>query len=468
MKRRAWVAGLAAVLLLVIAVTAVASGGDDHDGKYRVRVIFDSAAFVIPGSNVKVAGVVVGTVGDVELTDKNQAAVTIEITDPGYQDFRTDATCRVGLQSLIGEQFIECKPTQPREDGAEPAPLLSKIEDGPGKGDYLLPVERTSVPVGPDLIGNIMRVPEQDRFRLILNEFGAAAAGNGQALREAIQRANPTLRYANDFVEILAQQNKLIDRLTVQSDEILEPMAQKRKDLAGFIRTAGETAAATAEEGDALEANFQKLPAFLRELKPATERISALADQVGPSIANLSAQAPALNQAVTGLGPFIKASGPALDTLGDAAERGQQTFPRIAPLVDRLGQLADNLAPVTRNLSDLGVSFDQTGGVENLVRLVYYYTGALNGKDSTSHYLRSKAMAVQCVERNPDPKSSNARTALCSGKLRTTNQRSEEETGAERTARARTTRSNAESSSSGSPTNERLESMLGPETEAKP
>lgn len=468
MKRRVWIAGLAAVVLLVAAVTAVASGGDDNGGKYRVRVIFDSAAFVIPGSNVKVAGVVVGTVGDVELTDKNQAAVTIEITDPGYQDFRTDATCRVGLQSLIGEQFIECKPTQPREDGTEPAPLLSKIQDGPGKGDYLLPVDRTSVPVGPDLLGNIMRVPEQDRFRLILNEFGAAAAGNGQALREAIQRANPTLKYANDFVEILAQQNKLIERLTVQSDEILEPMAQKRKDLAGFIRTAGETAAATADEGDALEANFQKLPAFLRELKPATERISALADQVGPSVANLSAQAPALNQAITGLGPFIKASGPAVKTLGDAAERGQQTFPRIAPLVDRLDQLATNLAPVTRNLSDLGVSFDQTGGIENLVRLVYYYTGALNGKDGTSHYLRSKAMALQCVERNFDAKSLNARSALCSGKLRTNNPRPEEETGAERTTRARTTRSNDERSSSGSITNERLESMLGPETEAKP
>lgn len=459
MKRRAWVAGLAAVLLLVVAVTAVASGGDDNGGKYRVRVIFDSAAFVIPGSNVKVAGVVVGTVGDVELTDKNQAAVTIEITDPGYQDFRTDATCRVGLQSLIGEQFIECKPTQPREDGAEPAPLLSKIQDGPGKGDYLLPVERTSVPVGPDLLGNIMRVPEQDRFRLILNEFGAAAAGNGQALREAIHRANPTLKYANDFVEILAQQNKLIDRLTVQSDEILEPMAQKRKDLAGFIRTAGETAAATAEEGDALEANFQKLPAFLRELKPATERISALADQVGPSVANLSAQAPALNQAITGLGPFIKASGPAVKTLGDAAERGQQTFPRIAPLVDRLGQLANNLEPVTRNLSDLGVSFDQTGGIENLVRLVYYYTGAMNGKDGTSHYLRSRGIATQCVERNKDPKSKFARSSLCSGKL-STEPRPAEESGSER--------STPNTAGTQTVTNERLESMLGPEAEAKP
>lgn len=454
MKRRSLVAGLAAILLLAIAVTAVASGGDDNDGKYRVRVIFDSAAFVIPGSNVKVAGVVVGTVGDVELTEKNQAAVTIEITDPVYADFRTDATCRVGLQSLIGEQFIECKPTQPRADGAAEAPLLSKIEEGPGKGDYLLPVERTSVPVGPDLIGNIMRVPEQERFRLILNEFGAAVAGNGANLREAIHRANPTLRQANEFVEILAQQNELIARLTDQSDEILEPLAQKRGDLSGFIRTAGQTAAAAEEEGDALEQNFAKFPAFLRELKPATERISDLADQVGPSIANLSAQAPALNKAVTGFGPFVKASGPALETLGDAAERGQETFPRIEPLVDRFGQLAKPLAPLARDLSDLGTSFDQTGGIENLVRLVYYYTGTLNGKDGTSHYLRTKAYASSCVERRATVQPS------CNAKLRSDVVR--EEGVGERSV------SSTDVSSTEAVANKRLESMLGPEPEAKP
>lgn len=461
MKHRSLVAALAAVLLLAVAVTAVASNGGDG-GKYRVRVIFDSAAFVIPGSNVKVAGVVVGTVGDVELTEENQAAVTIEITDPVYQDFRRDATCRVGLQSLIGEQFIECKPTQPRADGAPVPPPLDTITEGPGKGDYLLPVERTSVPVGPDLIGNIMRVPEQDRFRLIVNEFGAAVAGNGEALREAIHRANPTLRQANEFVEILAQQNELIARLTDQSDEILAPLADKRKDLSGFVRAAGQTAAAAAEEGDALEQNFAKFPAFLRELKPATERISALADQVGPSIANLAAEAPAVNQAVSGFGPFVKASGPALKTLGDTAERGQQTFPRIEPLVERFRQLATPLAPVARDLSELGTSFDQTGGIENLVRLVYYYTGALNGKDGMGHYLRSKVIATQCVDRNPRPMRSIEIATLCNAQLRSEDP--DEESGSERSVesaspRAVSTKSNTE---------KRIESLLGPETEATP
>ena len=64
------------------------------------------------------------------------------IDDPGYQDFRRDASCIVRPQSLIGEKFVECEPTQKRAVGAEPPPPLSKIDDGPGEGQYLLPVEQ--------------------------------------------------------------------------------------------------------------------------------------------------------------------------------------------------------------------------------------------------------------------------------------------------------------------------------------
>ena len=84
---------------------------------YSVRAIFDSAAFVLPGLDVKVAGVKVGAVDGVELTDDNQAAVTFTITDAGFKDFRKDATCTIRPQALIGERYIECELTQPRPDG---------------------------------------------------------------------------------------------------------------------------------------------------------------------------------------------------------------------------------------------------------------------------------------------------------------------------------------------------------------
>jgi ABC-type transporter Mla subunit MlaD len=402
--RRAWLAFTVVVLVLVVAVTAVASsGGDDDTDGYHVRAIFDNASFLIPGEDVKVGGVIVGKISDVDLDRNNKAVVVLNITDPGFQDFRQDATCQVGLQSLIGEQFVECEPTQKRGDGVVVPPTIKPIASGPGKGQYLIPVERTSSPVGPDLLANIMRVPQRERLRLIVAELGTGLAGNGPELRDVVQRANPTLQQANRLVEILANQNKTIASLVEQSDQALAPLAERRGDLAKFIRTSGSTAAAAAEKGDALEENFQRLPAFLKELKPAAKRIGDLSDQIGPSVANLSAQSKSVNAAVTQLGPFSKAATPALISLGDVAQQGRKTFTRIDRLVEQLNAAGTPLKPLAKDLADLGGSFDRTGGIANILRVLYLYTGALNGKDGIAHYTRTQVYASGCVSRAVTP-----------------------------------------------------------------
>ena len=49
-------------------------------------------------------------------------SVTMSIDDPGFQDFRADASCLIRPQSLLGEKFVDCDPTQPRAPGSEPPP----------------------------------------------------------------------------------------------------------------------------------------------------------------------------------------------------------------------------------------------------------------------------------------------------------------------------------------------------------
>ena len=90
-------------------------------GDYKVRAIFDSAAFAIPGQDVMVAGAKVGSVDELAVTDDKRAAVILKIDEPAFQDFREDAECQIRLQSVIGEKLVECVPTQPRPEG-DPAP----------------------------------------------------------------------------------------------------------------------------------------------------------------------------------------------------------------------------------------------------------------------------------------------------------------------------------------------------------
>jgi ABC-type transporter Mla subunit MlaD len=395
----------AAVFAGSVAVGAAlgAGGNDDGDGTYRVRAIFDNASFVIPGEDVKVAGVNVGTIDSLDVDDKHRAVVVLKIDDPAFIPFRTDARCGVRLQSLIGEQNIQCQPTQPRGGNRAPAPELPKIKDGePGAGQYLLPVERTQTPVGADLLNDIMRVPEQQRLPLIINELGAGLSGNGEALQAALRRASPALQQADELVAILARQNTLLAKLTDDSDKVLKPLAEHRKDLTGFIKNAGAAGTATARQGDALEQNFAKFPAFLRELGPAADQLGELADQTTPAIRALAAQAPAVNEATARLGPFTKQANPALKTLGKVADQGRATFPKIEDVVSQLNELGIPLETAAKNLGSLSTSFDDTGGIESLMRFIYFYTGSVNGEDASGHYIRSGISIGACATRTPE------------------------------------------------------------------
>ena len=398
MRRRRFAAASLIVFALAAVLGALGAGGADGD-RYLVRAEFDNASFIVKGENVKVSGVTVGTVHGLDVTPDHRAVLILEIDDPAFRPFRRDAHCSIGLQSLIGEQFVECSPTEARGDSVAPAKPLPRIDAGRGEGQYLLPVKQNSSPVGVDLLNDIMRVPEQQRLPLIINEFGAGLSGNGESLRGAIRRASPALQQVDKLVKILAEQDQTISRLVSESDQALAPLAEHRKDLTGFIKNAGETATATAQEGDALEANFAKFPPFLKELVPAADHLGELADQTAPAIQALAAQAPAVNEATARLGPLAKQSTPALKTLGDVADRGRKTFPEIDALVSRLDELGTPLVPLAKNLAALSSSFDDTGGIESLMKFIYFYTGTVNGEDASGHYTRAGLGPNACIDR---------------------------------------------------------------------
>ena len=201
-----------------------------------MRAIFDNAGFVIPGEDVKVAGVKVGKIDSMDVTRDFKAVVVLDIQDPAYQDFRTDASCQVRPQSLIGEKFVECTPTQKRAVDAEPPPALRQIERGEGEGQYLLPVENTEKSVDLDLINNVMRLPYRQRLSLILSELGTGLAGRGKEINQVVRRADPALKEVDEVLKLLASQNKVLSDLARDSDTALAPLARERAPhQLGFI-----------------------------------------------------------------------------------------------------------------------------------------------------------------------------------------------------------------------------------------
>lgn len=392
MRQRLLIA-LAAVGVVVALVVGIGAGGDE-DGDYKIRAIFNNAAFAIPGEDVKVAGAKVGVVDSLEVTDDLKAAVILKIDDPGFQDFREDAECRIRLQSVIGEKLIECLPTQPRPEGEPPPPPLPKIPEGQdGAGQRLLPVEQTLTPVGEDLIRNVMRRPYRERFAIILNEFGAGLAGRGKDLRKVIRGANPALRELDKVLKILADQNRLLADGARAGDRVLAEWAAKRENVSDAIVKANIAAQATAEERANLEKNFEQFPEFLRELRPTMAALGEMSEQMTPVVRDLGAVGTDVSRILRALGPFSLAGIPAFQTLGDTSDVGSEVLPASLPTINLVGDLTSRARSLSSNLSKLLTSLRDEDGIQRLMDLIYYVALSTNGYDQFGHYLRTALLA---------------------------------------------------------------------------
>jgi phospholipid/cholesterol/gamma-HCH transport system substrate-binding protein len=397
-------------LVGVVALLFFGLGSGGSGGSYEVRGIFDNGGFLVPGEEVRIAGARVGSVASAEVTrpgdwvnrdhsaDPGKAAVVLKIDDAGFQDFRQDASCLIRPQSLLGEKYVDCQPTQPRAPGSTPPPPLDVIPDGqPGAGERFLPLQNNGKEVDLDLINNIMREPFADRFRLILNDLGAGLAARGKDLQAIVARADPALRQTDRVLAELARQNHELSRLAVNGDTDLAPLVRERQHLSGFINNANTAAQATAERSQALEAGFQRFPAALRQLRLTMSKLRDFSQQATPVFAEFGAGAPAITRATKALGPFASAATPALTSLGTAAQQSQQPIVNSDPLLRQVRNLAQTADPGAKSLTSLLTSLRKTGGYKQLMSFLYNTTGGVNGFDQYGHFLRAVLRITVCT-----------------------------------------------------------------------
>jgi phospholipid/cholesterol/gamma-HCH transport system substrate-binding protein len=403
--------GLAAIVAAVVLISRAGSGGE---GSYLVRAVFDNASFMVKGEQVRVAGANVGKIRSVDVTMPGEvdsyshgrpravsgkAAIVMEIADPGFRDFRADASCLIRPQSLIGEKFVDCRPTLPRAPGSRPAPPLKKIPSGqPGAGQYLLPLENNSTSVDPDLINNIQTLPYSQRFRLILNELGAGLAGRGKDLEEVVKRANPVLRDTDRLFGILSAQRDRLAQLASDSERILGPLSRQRAHFAGFFANAGAAAQASSERGAALEASLSKFPRFLHEFRLTMRELKGFSDAAAPTFADLGQAAPSLTRATQALTPFSEASTVSLKALGATGEVAGPKLLEADPIVSKLRDVARSGADPTTKLAEFLVSTEKTKGFNGLFDLIYNSAASNNEFDQYGHFGRVVAALTNCTD----------------------------------------------------------------------
>ncbi|HEY1566703.1 MAG TPA: MlaD family protein [Solirubrobacteraceae bacterium] len=397
MRRIALIALGLVVVAIAVAIIRGPSSSSSGNGPYLVRAVFDDASFAAQGEDVRIAGANVGSIHSLGVTSGKKAAVTIAITDHRFAPFHDDATCAIRPQSLIGEEYVDCRP------GTAGAAALPKIPSGPGHGTYYLPVTRTSSPIDSDIVQDISTEPVRQSLAVIINEFGTGLAARGSDLNAVIHRANPALGNTDKVLKILAGQNHTLAQLATDSDKVLGPLARERRHISGFVTQANTTAVASAARAQAISETFQKFPTYLAQLRPLMADLGTLADQGTPLMTSLGQSAAALGQQFANLTPFAAAARTSLINLGAAAQTSQPSLLATQPLANRLKTLGDVGQPTAQNLQTLLQSLDSTGGIEELMKLLFNGSIAGNGFNSLSHYVRAEALTSSCTNYATSP-----------------------------------------------------------------
>jgi phospholipid/cholesterol/gamma-HCH transport system substrate-binding protein len=381
-------AALAVLLVGAGAFVALGASGGGGARGYRVDAIFDNADFLVSGQDVKIAGAVVGQVTGVHLTRDRRARIEMQIED-GFAPFRSDATCTIRPQSLIGEKFVACDPGTPKG-----RPLSAAH----GEGAPVVPLARNHSPVDLDLVFAALRLPYRQRLTLLVNELGTGLAGRPEDLNAAIRRANPALQQANRVLAIVDRDRHTLARLIDASDIVVAKLAQHRGEVASFIGRADRVARAVADRRGDLGLSIHRLPPLLDQLEPSAVELAGLANEARPVARDLRTAAGPLRLLLGDFKPLTDAARPTLEKLDELSVTGRRALRATDPIAQKLLPVAQRLPEVARLGRLLNENLKSRGAVEGLQRFVYFAAASTARFDRFSHILPSYQIGGTCQQ----------------------------------------------------------------------
>lgn len=422
MRRVLSILATVVVVGAAVAVIAVLVLGGPKPKQYSI--VFDNAFGLVNGASFKVGGVEVGAIKKLDVERKHaRARVTVQLSKgktDGFGGLRSDAKCSIDPQSLIGEYFVDCQP------GTKGKML---------KSGATIPVEQTESPIPPDLVLDVMRMPERQRFGIILNELGAGLATRGDDLNATIRRAIPALTDTNDVLRILAANRRTLQGLSRDSGTLLKVLGRRRADVGRFVTSTRDAAAASADRRVALAEGIRRFPGFLDQLTPTMRDLGTAARLQTPALADLRAAAPAVIRLLDTLRPFSKALTPATTSLGTASKSGRVAVREAKSLVSllrllggRLGEPANNLAILFNDLDDRSRATqkdpDSPGGagytgLEAPLQYIFDQSQAINIFDQRGYSLKIDINTGECSNYTTaaDAKSDPGRYKRCNENL---------------------------------------------------
>ena len=334
--RNPYLVGLVSVLLLTgvtgfaFAVGLLKIFSQD----YEVSAVFADASGLRTDDDVKLAGVEVGRVTNIEADRVNGRVRVTFVVNKGV-DIGSGAGAEIRLSSLLGAKHIAIVAPTEGDTMMEELPEAARMIDGPCP-DNRPAAGCTAVPFDIfDLTReSTNRIEELDTDSLdeLLSDLADVTDGKAATIADLIEGINRVGGVVNDRDEQFASLLDEIDRLSGTladkddeilllvdtSSEILDLIIERRNDLAIVL---GESADAVQELDRVIDDNYEQLDGILDSLAPTLDVVAAHQDDLDRGLAWLG---PALVQQSRGgeQGPFsdifVASLGPAdSSTIGD-------------------------------------------------------------------------------------------------------------------------------------------------------
>ncbi|MFP5320987.1 MAG: MlaD family protein [Acidimicrobiia bacterium] len=286
-----YVVGLVSVLLLGGATGFAFLVGTLNllEDAYPMRGVFSDASGLRAGDDVKVAGVKVGRVTDIDV-DREAGAVIVEWVVNEGVEVGDGAGAEIALSSLLGAKEVRLV------DADDGDVAMAELPEEQRE----IPLERTKTPfdlfeLTREATEGVQELDTEDlnRFFVDLADVTEGKRATVEDLLEGIQRLGAAVNdREQQFDDLLAQADRLSGTLADKDDElltlldssqqILEVLVARRNDLALVL---GESADTVAELDRLINANQAQIDAALDSLAPTLDVVSAQQDDIDRALA---------------------------------------------------------------------------------------------------------------------------------------------------------------------------------------
>lgn len=372
----------AAALSLAVAGTLVGVGTviESRDDGDLVRARFASAAPLVEGNEVKIDGVVVGTVESLTVRD-GVAEVSMDL-DEKAMPLHADAQLTIRPVSLLGERYVDLDRGTPTAAVLEP-------------GD-LIPLDRTATSVGLDEVMNTVDDPTGEGLKALVSTLGQGMQDNGGNVDEALRALAPSLGETQQLAAVLREHNELLSQLVEDFEPVAGALAARDgKAMDRLIASSDQVLAVVRERQVDLDQTLERLPATLRTLRTTLGHLRSTAAETAPTLAELRPMTDRLPEIAQELQKFSDALDPALADSQPVLERAEALLREAAPVASALREAAPGLATTTDGVRRL--SGELTRNREHLFNFLRYWALTTNGRDGLSHYFRVNASLNQAT-----------------------------------------------------------------------